>query len=242
MKTQHAAAAVLVTLSSLASAFPPGARPGPPPNVTFSNGNTIQENQPKPEPAVTEEELGSTRDKFETYRKLTFEGFRYYVKTEETQRILHSQIYQKIRDNTLNERLTVSQARGFVSNLLQIARNNAAVHTDGGTPNDETKKSVQDTLEELSKTIDLALVNQINGDILTPDLNRREWLMDELIHFGAETSLSQARITSLVGRLETLLVTEEQAKQKGSITNTERNKLLETTVDTWKSFLRTFAR
>lgn len=43
--------------------------------MVFSNGgSSAQSEQPKPQPAVTEEELGTARDTFETYRKLTFEG------------------------------------------------------------------------------------------------------------------------------------------------------------------------
>ncbi|MEO5711939.1 MAG: hypothetical protein ABIT37_00475 [Luteolibacter sp.] len=245
MKT-HPTASLLGVLLSLAAISTVTARPGPPggppPPMVFSNGENSETAQPKPQPAVTEEELGTARDKFDTYRKLTFEGFRYYVKSEETQRLLHSEIYQKIRANALSERLTVTQARGFVANLLVIARNNAAIRQDGGSANDETKKAVQNNLEELSKTIDLALLDKVKGEVLTPDLDRREWLMDELVHFGADTSLSQTRVASLVKHLEGLLTDEERAKQSGDLSDTERNKLLESSVETWKVFLRTFAR
>ena len=244
MKLRHAAT-LLGTIFSLAAVHTATARPGPqgpPPPMIFSNGGAADADQPKPQPAVTEEELGASRDKFETYRKLTFEGFRYYVKAEETQRVLHAEIYQKIRNNTLNERLTVSQARGFVSNLLEIARDNATVHQDGGTPNDESKNAAQANLEELSKKVDLAMLDKVKGDILTPDLNRREWLMDELVHFGADTSLSQTRVASLVSRLESLLANEEHAKESGDLSDNERNKLLESSVETWKIFVRTFSR
>ncbi len=238
---------LLGAILSLAAISPAAARPGPPggppPPMAFSNGGSSAEpEQPKPQPAVTEEELGTARDKFDTYRKLTFEGFRYYVKSEETQRLLHTVIYQKIRANTLSERLTVPQARSFTASLLEIAHDNAAIRQDGGTANDETKKALQDNLEELSKNIDLALLEKVNGAILTPDLDRREWLMDELVHFGADTSLSQTRVASLVKRLETLLTDEERAKQSGDLSDTERNKLLGNSVETWKVFLRAFVR
>ncbi len=244
MKPQSTAS-LIGSIFSLAIASTAVARPGPPggpPPMIFSNGGGLQPDQSKPQPAVTEEELGTARDKFETYRKLTFEGFRYYHKSEETQRLLHAEIYQKIRANTLSERLTVTQSRGFVANLLEIARDNAAIRQDGGTPNDETKKAVQDSLEELSKSIDLALLEKVSGAILTPDLNRREWLMDELVHFGADTSLSQTRVASLVKRLEGLLTDEERAKESGDLSDSERNKLLESSVETWKGFLRVFVR
>lgn len=230
----------IFALAAASTALAQPGPPGPPPPMIFSNGGSSDNGQAPPQPSVTEEELGSSRDKFETYRKMTFEGFRYYVKAEETQRLLHAEIYQKIRSNTLNERLTVSQARAFVANLLDIGRNNASVHQDGGIPNDETKKEVQANLGELSKTIDLALLDKVKGGVLTPDLNRREWLMDELVHFGADTSLSQTRVASLVSRLETLLGDEERAKQSGDLSDTERNKLLESSVTAWKGFVRTF--
>jgi len=243
MKT-HPTASLFGALLSLAAISTAAARPGPPggpPPMVFSNGGDSDAGQAKPQPAVTEEELGTARDKFDTYRKLTFEGFRYYVKTEETQRLLHAEIYQKIRANALSERLTVTQARSFVANLLEIARDNAAIRQDGGTANDETRKAVQGNLEELTKSIDLALLDKVNGATLTPDLDRREWLMDELVHFGADTSLSQNRVASLVKRLEGLLADEERAKESGDLSDTERNKLLESSVETWKVFLRAFS-
>ncbi len=122
--------------------------------------------------------------------------------------------------------------------LLGAILSLAAIRQDGGTANDGTKKAVQGNLEELSKTIDLALLEKVNGAILTPDLDRREWLMDELVHFGADTSLSQTRVAALVKRLEGLLTDEERAKQSGDLSDTERNKLLGKSVETWKVFLR----
>ncbi len=208
------------------------ANPGPPPPRPPFGGNAVPA-EPKPQPAVVEEELGPARDKFETYRKLTFEGFRYYVKSDETLRTTHAAIYQKIQSNALNERLTVTQARSFVLRLLEISR----THTEAGTP-----ALAADSLDELSKTIDTTLLEKVDGAILTPDLNRREWLMDELVHFGADTSVSDAKRTSLVNRLDDLLAAEERAKQSGDLSDTERNKLLENSVETWKTFVRAFNR
>lgn len=223
---------------TMVHAMPGG--PPPPPHMMpggpgFSGEST---KAPAPEPAVTEEELGITRDKLETYRKLTFEGFRYYVKAEETQRLLHAAIYQKIRDNTINERLTVTRARELVRELLEISRNNAAIREEGQAPGDGPNPVVQGHLADLDKKVDEALIEKVNPETLTPDLNRREWLMDELIHFGSDTSLSAKRVASLVRRLETLLAAEDSAKESGSLSNSERDKLLKETVETWTVFLR----
>jgi hypothetical protein len=138
---------ILSSLAPLAHANPGGHRPPPPPR-SFQGGNNSTSDPVKSQPAVVEEELGIARDKFETYRKLTFEGFRYYVKSDETLRVTHAAIYQKIQNNTLTERLTVTQARAFVLQLLEIARANAE------TPNPAL---AADNLDALAKTIDPGL-------------------------------------------------------------------------------------
>lgn len=223
---------ILSSLAPLAHANPGGHRPPPPP-PSFQGENNSTSDPVKPQPAVVEEELGIARDKFETYRKLTFEGFRYYVKSDETLRVTHAAIYQKIQNNTLTERLTVTQARAFVLQFLEIARANAE------TPNPAL---AADNLDALTKTIDATLLEKVAGDILTPDLNRREWLMDELVHFAADTGVSDSKRSTLLNRLEDLLAAEERAKQSGSLSDTERDKLLDGSVETWKAFVRTFRK
>lgn len=222
---------ILSSLAPLSQANPGGPHPPPPPSL--QNRNNSASDPGKPQPAVVEEELGNARDKFETYRKLTFEGYRYYVKSDETLRVTHAGIYQKIQNNTLTERLTVTQARNFVLQLLEISRANAE------TPNPAL---TADNLDALSKTIDSTLLEKVAGDILTPDLNRREWLMDELVHFAADSSASDTKRAALVNRLEGLLDAEDRAKESGSLSDTERDKLLDGSVETWKAFLRTFRR
>jgi len=223
---------ILSSLAPLAHANPGGHRPPPPP-PSFQGENNSTSDPVKPQPAVVEEELGIARDKFETYRKLTFEGFRYYVKSDETLRVTHAAIYRKIRDNTLTERLTVTQARAFVLQLLEIARANAE------TPNPSL---AADNLDALAKTIDATLLEKVAGDILTPDLNRREWLMDELVHFAADISVSDSKRSTLLNRLESLLAAEDRAKESGELNDSERDKLLKDSVETWKAFVRVFRK
>ena len=232
MKTTNTALilGILSCLTPLSQAKPGG--PPPPPRFQDGSGSSAPDPQ-KPQPAVVEEELGIARDKFETYRKLTFEGFRYYVKSDENLRVAHAGIYRKIQDNTLTERLTVPQARAFVLRLLEISRANAE------TPNPAL---TADNLDALSKSIDSTLLEKVSGDILTPDLNRREWLMDELIHFAADISASDSKRSTLLNRLEGLLAAEDNAKESGELSDSERDKLLDNSVETWKAFIRAFRR
>ncbi|GAA5130207.1 hypothetical protein JIN84_04390 [Luteolibacter yonseiensis] len=220
---------ILSSLAPITQANPGGPHPPPP----FRGGNNSAPEPQKPQIAVVEEELGIARDKFETYRKLTFEGFRYYVKSDETLRATHAAIYQKIQNNTLNERLTVTQARAFVLQLLEIS----STHVEAPNP-----ALTADNLDALSKNIDTILLEKVEGGILTPDLNRREWLMDELVHFAADSSVSDSRRSSLVNRLEDLLAAEDRAKESGDLSDNERDKLLENSVDTWKAFVRVFRK
>jgi hypothetical protein len=66
--------------------------------------------------------------------------------------------------------------------------------------------------------------------------------MDELVHFAADTSVSDSKRSTLLNRLEALLASEDRAKESGELSDTERDKLLDNSVETWKAFVRVIRR
>jgi hypothetical protein len=175
---------------------------------------------------VIEAELGPAKDHFESFRTLKFAGYGFYNTTQESMRVQHQLIYEKIRANTLAERLDVSQSREFITRLLAIG---AATH-DG--------TSTTDGLTALSGDIDSAIASTTDGDKLTTELDRREWLMDEVIRFASDGGKS----TTAMSREIEALISAESRKKSGTLSERDRAELLDKSVEAWRGIVLALAQ
>lgn len=183
-------------------------------------------------------ELAAQRDKFDAFRRYTLMGTGTYTKKDHELLRRHMSIYTGIEAATNGERLGEEQAEEFIDELLAIGTKAIAARGEAEALTDEAAKEISAALDDLAKRARTAASNKVNGAILTPDLNRSQWNMRELVRFGQAGGLSAGKVSSLDRRLDALLAKEDRAKADGKLTDRERQDLFETAHEIWRDIIK----
>lgn len=81
--------------------------------------------------------------------------------------------------------------------------------------------------------------DDVKAEALTPKLNKRQWLMNEVAFYGMDTGdISKGRISSLKRKLDSLSSKKKSAKSNGEVSDREREKLDEKASDIWGDLVK----
>ena len=225
---------VLGTLSLEAGPFRPrGGGGGVPPRAGGGGGVAAARLG-----AVDMSELAAKRDKFDSFRRYVLMGTGTYTKQDHRLLRQHVEIYNGIEMATNGERLGEEQAETFIDELLAIGEKAIAARGEAEAIPEESAKEIAASLGDLAKRAREAASNKVNGEVLTPDLNRSQWNMRELVRFGKSGGLSTAKVSSLDRQLDALLAKEDRAKEDGKLTDREREDLFKDAHEIWRDLIK----
>lgn len=188
--------------------------------------------------AVDLSELAAKRDQFDSFRRFVLLGTGTYTKQDHELLRRHQAIYTGIEVATNGERLGEEVAEKFIDELLAIGQKAITARGEAEAVPAEAAKEIAAALEDLGKRARDAASNKVNGEILTPDLNRSQWTMRELVRFAASGGLSSSKASSLDRRLDGLLAKEDRAKSDGKLSDRERADLFETAHEIWRDVIK----
>lgn len=178
------------------------------------------------------QDLGVLSDKFREHQRLTSGGGSYYDKSEFTLRAKHFGIYKAVQHAVLEDRISEEQARDAIQQLFTIGK----VHK--ASP-DSTKTTAQ--LSKLHASLRQDMSKEAPAGIITPKLNRQQFTLEEVIHFGtASGELTNGEINSLRRKLDSLESKEDKAKTGDSISDRNREKLIDEVQKIWTAALKDF--
>ena len=178
-------------------------------------------------------EFGALKDKFNAHKRLTAGGAEYYGKDETRLRVEHAELYQHIHRACLEDRLSEQAARDAIQELLTIGK----LHTTNGSSPAETAAKIN----TLKKQVRSDMADKVPADTLTPKLNRMQFHIEEALRFGEDTeALSSGNISSLRRKLDSLEDKEAKAKDDGSVSDRERENLIEESREIWRDALKDF--
>ena len=220
---QPIAAAVTLVAAITCSLYLTHAQARPPSGPSGLGGNPAANNLPAGQPY----ELGLVRDAFEAYRLLQLDGDAFFSKTEREVHGHYRQSYRSIVHHVVRERITMEQAQGFLTRLLEIG----AAHAD--VPGETDTQ-----LARLDIDIESAVTERVDAEKVTPEVNRIEWLMEEFVRFAQAGGLKSAAASRLERELGSLISEEESAKAGSNFRDRERRDLLKVTLETWLRFVR----
>jgi hypothetical protein len=183
-------------------------------------------------------ELAAKRDKFDSFRRYVLMGTGTYTKQDHRLLRQHVEIYNGIEMATNGERLGEEQAEKFIDELLAIGEKAVAARGEAESLPVESAKEISASLEDLAKRARAAASNKVNGEVLTPDLNRSQWNMRELVRFGKSGGLSTSKASSLDRQLDALLAKEDRAKSDGKLTDREREDLFKDAHEIWRGLIK----
>ncbi|BDS06895.1 hypothetical protein NT6N_19350 [Oceaniferula spumae] len=184
-------------------------------------------------------ELGSVRDKFAAYKKLNFEGAGFYTKNDRELRVAHTKTYLLIRNSLIEDRLEEDTGRNATAALMTIGQEAKKLLVDKEALSDEDAESILGKIQALAKRIEGARLNKINADTLTPKINERQVTMEEIYLFAVDrNTASKGQAATLRRHLTSLEDKESRAKTDSSVSDREREKLVEDTIDVWQAFVR----
>lgn len=232
MKTQPYFS-LLVTASLLAAntAKAQGGPPPPPPSFTMKE---------KPKfPVGDLTPLGIIAEKFLAFQRLNFLGEGFFKKEDDKLMQQYAQTYRMIVENVINERLSTAQGLHFTNELIAFGRE---MKNSYNTDTNSEDSSVKVSLDEIQAKIKEVSKEETPASVLTPDLNRVENQMSEIIRFVASDDKLSNKTDSLKRRLGDLLQEEDRAKQDDKLTDSERQKLIVTTGKTWNEFVHILIR
>lgn len=221
----------LLTLSGLALAQPrPGGPPrgpgGPPPGGGSSS-------EPRPMiPAGDMGPLGPMQDKFAAFVRSQLEGEKYYKKDEESLLRKHADLRRLIVETMISDKISEEQGNGWISQLCEIGHK----HLTTGEINTSS------ALDALEKDVKEQSLERVSEKLLTPEVNRTQVLMSDLVRFTSTDSKLSNKTSSLKRRFDDLAADEQRFKKDGEVDDQERGKLTEATAEAWQEYIKILKR
>lgn len=179
-------------------------------------------------------ELAAQREKFEAFRKGTLFGGDSYAPADIRLAKRHAEIYRAIENAASEGRLSDAQARGFIDELLAIGVKAKAVRGDADSLGAEESKASTAALDDLANRAKGAASAVAGQEKLTPQLQKSQWTMGELLRFGRTGAMSATDLAGIERRLQDLAEKEAKAQKDGEIDDREREHLHEEARETWK--------
>lgn len=190
-------------------------------------------------PGFDIKELGAIRDKIAAYKRLTFGGAGYYSKENHGLRERHVKTYMIIRNSLVEDGINEELGRSATQELLSIGETAKELRGARKELNDADAKKIASKISTLSKRITKARESAVNPDTLTPKINERQVMMEELYLYAVDSqTASKGNAATLRRHLEHLEKKEASAKKDGEISDRDREKLVEETIDVWKAFAK----
>jgi hypothetical protein len=180
--------------------------------------------------------LGPLADKFHAYQRAQIQGEAFYTKEEAELQQLHAATYHKIAEHLISDKITEIQGNEFVTRLIAIGSQHRDAVANGGTPT--TKAS----LGELADAVSTAARQEIKEEELTPDINRVQLVMNELVRFAGNDPKISSKTSSLKRHLEDFIDQELRAKEDRKVSDREREKLTKEAGYTWAEFVKIIKR
>lgn len=183
-------------------------------------------------------ELAVHRDKFMAFRRTQLVGAGYYTKPDFRLQGDHAAAYSFIESSTVGGRLSEGTARDLVGRLMAIGNKAATLRVGAESLSAEDSKTIAGEIRMLRAEARTKISQQALEATLMPDMNRCQWLMEELLVFGkAEGALSGGKAGTLRRKLEGLEKAEDDGQSDGSLDDREREKLLRESRETWRAFV-----
>ncbi len=221
----------LITMSGITLAQPPPGGPprgpgGPPPG-----GGSGPQQRPMI-PTGDLGPLGPMQDKFAAFVRSQLEGEKYYKKDEESLFRKHADLRRLIVESMISDKISEDQGNGSMSQLCEIGQK----HLTTGEINTAT------AMDALEKDVREQSRERVSEALLTPEVNRAQVLMSDLIRFTATDSKLSNKTTSLKRRFDDLVADEQRFKKDGEVDDQERAKLTDAAAESWQEFIKILKR
>ncbi|MCP5537453.1 MAG: hypothetical protein H7A51_14620 [Akkermansiaceae bacterium] len=184
-------------------------------------------------------EIGAIRDKFAAYKRLTFGGAAYYTKQDGHLRVAHFKTYMLIRNSLVEDRLDEEAGRNAVEQLLAIGKEAKRLRGDNDALSQDDATKINGKIRTLAERVGKERGNKVPADALTPRVNERQATLEEAFLFGVDSkALSAGQAATLRRYMSSLESKEDRAKDDDKVTDREREKLVEETVEIWKKMVK----
>ena len=199
-------------------------------NAVFAQGPRPPRPLPKEAPPLQGEmkELGRFADKIDAWKLASIDGADFFNKDQDEIRKQYKELSEKIRQATIEDRITEEDGRKFLAELIGIGKRSKK----GANNTEASIRALDGAVQKLKK-------DDVKTEALTPKLNKLQWLMNEVAFYGMDTGdISKGRISSLKRKLDSLSSKEKSAKSNGEVSDREREKLDEKASDIWGDLVK----
>lgn len=172
------------------------------------------------------------QDKFMGFVRAQLDGEKFYKKEEEELQRAHAGVRHLIVESLISDKISEEQGNGFVGRLCEIGQQHMTA----------AEINTASALAELAKTIKAESREEVKEKILTPELNRVQNTMSDLVRFTARDGKLSNKTSSLKRRLDDLIAEEQRAKEDGEVDDKEREKLTRASGESWQEFIKILKR
>ncbi|MGB0991991.1 MAG: hypothetical protein ACPG32_05930 [Akkermansiaceae bacterium] len=185
--------------------------------------------------------LRAEKDKFEAYKVATFSGVGYYTLKDRALRDAHAKSYRLITKFLVEDRLAEDAGRDAILDLIRIGEGAKKLLGDAEALSEDDAEDIQEKITALVARLHKASDNKVNPKILTPVVNQRQVILEELYFYAKHgKGASSGQAASILRYIKSLEKKEDKLKADNKVSDREREGLLEETTDIWKSVIRFF--
>ncbi len=180
--------------------------------------------------------LGPMVDKFHGFQRAQLHGEKFYTKEDAELQKMHASVYQLISEHLINDKITEEKGETFVTRLIEIGAAHQAAIAGGTTPTTNT------SLHDLHEEVKIAARQEVKEEELTPDVNRVQLLMSELVRFTNADKKLAPKSSAIKRRLDGFITKESRAKEDRNVDDREREKLAQESTQAWGEVLQILKR
>ncbi|SHI76854.1 hypothetical protein SAMN02745181_0836 [Rubritalea squalenifaciens DSM 18772] len=178
--------------------------------------------------AADHAELGALKDKFLAFRTAVYEGNDYYTDKDIDLRAAHRGLYLLICDSLIEDRIREDAGFFYNEQLFLIAEDAKKMRGNKDVLPEYQAKKIKAKLTKLRDDLKSEREDTVKPEILTPQLNRIQINLEELVKFGQdEDILSSGEASSIRRKMNNLSRDEKKAKSDKNVSDKEREKLME---------------
>lgn len=188
-------------------------------------------------------ELGATRGKFEAWNRGVLGGDSFYTKANKELKATHAIICIKLRQHMIEDQLDDIKGWQFIDEVIATGEKALQMLGSADSLTTEQEKEISAELHSIAEKARKEVPNIVAPEIVTPNVNRRQVTVSELVRFGKSSDmLTSGQVGTLERKINSLIDKETKAKSDGEVSDREFEKLTEEAIELSRDAIKAIAR
>ncbi|MGJ8643007.1 MAG: hypothetical protein ACSHX9_06335 [Luteolibacter sp.] len=188
-------------------------------------------------------ELGATRGKFEAWNRGALGGDSFYTKANKELKSTHALLCFKLRQHMIEDQLDDTEGWQFIDEVIATGEKALQMLGTADRLTPEQEKEISAELHAIAEKARKEVPNMVAPEIVTPNVNRRQVTVGELIRFGKSSDmLTSGQIGTLERKIDSLIDKETKAKSDGEVSDREFERLTEEANELSRDAIKAIAR